>query len=365
MARNQGPIMPDDESTPISRADDERESGGSFRRPTKRSAASVDDDLDNRFAGLDEEEGDEKQFRRAPRRPQVRRGAVTKKVAHRLKIAMIVLIVIGVFGTIGSYVYAYGKSSWRFRIDSSDNIQITGNKHVPRSQVLSVMGGDIGRNIFFVPLEDRKKQLEQITWVRSASVMRFLPNHLRVDIQERTPVAFVQFGQRVELVDAGGVVMDIPQGTQAKWTFPIIVGMRESEPLSTRATKMGTYEKLINELDSTGEKNSLDLNEVDLADAEDVKITVADNERSILIHLGDSNFLDRYKIFKTHVQEWRQQYANLDSVDLRYDRQVILNPDSKGNEVAKPVAKTVSTAPRVVQKPKAVQKKSASTKKHR
>jgi cell division protein FtsQ len=351
MVRNQGPIMPDDESTPVSR-DDERGNGGSFRRSTKRSSAGVDDDLDNRFAGLDEDEGNEQQFRRAPRRVPVRRGAVTKKVAARLKIAIIALIVMGVLGTIAAYLYSYGMHSWRFRIDSSDNIQIAGNKHVSRSQILQVMGGDIGRNIYFVPLDERRKSLEQIPWVQSASVMRLLPNHLRVNIQERTPVAFIQFGQRVELIDAEGVVMEIPVGTRASWAFPVVVGMRDSDPLSMRAARMKIYEKLITDLDSTGEKNSLDLNEVDLSDPEDVKVTVADNERSIMIHLGNSDFLDRFKLFKTHVKEWQQQHANLQSVDLRYEHQVILNEDSQGSAppksvtVPKPGPKTVKAAKR-------------------
>jgi cell division protein FtsQ len=336
MVRNQGPIMPDDESTPASR-DDERGNGGSFRRSTKRASAGVEDDLDNRFAGLDEDEGDGQQFRRAPRRVPVRRGAVTKKVANRLKIAMIALIVVGVIGTIAAYLYSYGMHSWRFRIESSDNIQIAGNKHVSRAQILQVMGGDIGRNVYFVPLDDRRKALEQIPWVQSASVMRLLPNRLRVNIQERTPVAFVQFGQRVELIDAEGMVMDIPVGTRANWTFPVIVGMRDSDPLSSRAARMKIYQRLIDDLDSTGEKNSLDLNEVDLSDPEDVKVTVADNERSVLLHLGDSDFLDRFKIFKTHLKEWQQQHANLQSVDLRYEHQVILNEDSGGRTPPKAV----------------------------
>jgi cell division protein FtsQ len=354
MVRNQGPIMPDDESTPVSR-DDERGNGGSFRRSTKRASAGVDDDLDNRFAGLDEDEGDGQQFRRAPRRVPVRRGAVTKKVANRLKIAIVALIVVGALGTVAASLYSYGKHSWRFRIESSDNIQITGNKHVSRAQILQVMGGDIGRNIYFVPLDDRRKSLEQIPWVQSASVMRLLPNHLRVDIQERTPVAFIQFGQRVELIDAEGVVMDIPVGTRANWAFPVVTGIRDGDPLLTRAARMKIYERLITELDSTGEKNSLDLNEVDLSDPEDVKVSVADNERSILVHLGDSDFLDRFKIFKTHVKEWQQQHANLQSVDLRYEHQVILNEDSGGS--APPKAVTVpKPGPKNVKK-SAVKKK--------
>ena len=69
---------------------------------------------------------------------------------------------------------------------------------------MEVMGGDIGRNIFFVPLDQRKLQLEQIPWVESASVMRFVPNRLRIEIHERTPVAFARIGSHISLIDAGG-----------------------------------------------------------------------------------------------------------------------------------------------------------------
>jgi len=55
---------------------------------------------------------------------------------------------------------------------------------------------------------------------------------------------------------------------------------------------------------------------------------LADPAGAVLVHLGGSDFLRRYKIYIAHVQEWRQQFQKLDSVDLRYDRQVIVNPDS-------------------------------------
>ena len=76
-------------------------------------------------------------------------------------------------------LYHYGERSWRFRVESSDDIDISGLQNVTRAQVMEVMGGDIGRNIFFVPLAQRKTQLEQIPWVESASVMRFVPNRLK------------------------------------------------------------------------------------------------------------------------------------------------------------------------------------------
>ena len=87
-------------------------------------------------------------------------------------------------------LYHYGEHSWRFRVESSDDIEVAGLQNVTRYQIMEVMGGDIGRNIFFVPLTERKQALEKIPWVESASVMRFVPNRLRIEIHERIAGGF-------------------------------------------------------------------------------------------------------------------------------------------------------------------------------
>ena len=91
----------------------------------------------------------------------VRRGPLpSKKAANRVKIGLIAVMVAGRFGGGLGVLYRYGTHSWRFQLDSSDNIEVMGNDHVSRSEITRVFGGDISRNIFAVPLDDRKKQLE-------------------------------------------------------------------------------------------------------------------------------------------------------------------------------------------------------------
>jgi cell division protein FtsQ len=224
--------------------------------------------------------------------------------------------------------YHYEEHSWRFRLDSSDNIEIAGQSNVTRAQVMEVMGGDIGRNIFFIPLDQRQKQLQQIPWVASASVMRFAPNRIKIQIHERVPVAFARVGSKVMLIDAGGVLMDL--SNKKKFSFPVIMGMSANEPLSTRSIRMKTFNELVRQLDSSGGHYSQDLSEVDLTDAEDVKVLTNDPAGEVLVHLGSANFLDRFKIYVAHLREWRQQFTKLESVDLRYDQQIIVNPDLRG-----------------------------------
>ena len=297
-------------------------------RPRNQKPAADDDD----FLTLNLDQDDEAQFLRTEKRVPVRRNVLPKKTAKQIKLALVIAAACAVVGGAAATAYGYGTHSWRFRIDSSDNIEISGVHNASRAHVMEVAGADIGRNIFFVPLEDRRRQLEQIPWVESAAVMRLLPNHLAVEIKERTPVAFVQIGSKISLIDAHGVVMGMPADRKATYSFPVIRGISETEPLSSRAAAKKIYNRLAQDLDSggpDGARYTRQLSEVDLSDPEDVKVMADEGGGALLVHLGAQDFLARYKLYLAHVAEWRKQYENLQSVDLRYEGQVVVNPDEE------------------------------------
>src|SRR5215472_5059984 len=173
-----------------------------------REGADHSDAISARSIELDDD--DEAQFLRTERRVPVRRSPLGKKTQSRVKKALVIVTLVFAFSSVAVATYHYGISSGRFRLDSSENIEITGVHNAARAQVMDVIGSDIGRNIFFIPLDERKKQLEQIPWVESATVMRLLPNRLAIRIQERTPVAFARIGSKADLIDANGVVLGMP-----------------------------------------------------------------------------------------------------------------------------------------------------------
>ena len=305
------------------------------------SAGAAREEMDDaRLVDLDVDE--ESPFLRGQKRVSARRSSLPKKTANRLLWAMVAAAVVCVAGLAAAALYHYGEHSWRFRVESSDNIEVTGMQNVTKAQIMEVMGADIGRNIFFVPLAQQKAQLEQIPWVESASVMRFVPNRLKVEIQERTPVAFARVGPRMSLIDAGGTLMEL--SPKHKYSFPVILGMNPGEPLSTRAPRMKAYSEMVRELDSGGARYSQDLSEVDLSDLEDVKVRVNDPAGDVLVHLGSSDYLRRYKIYVSHAQGWRQQFQRLESVDLRYDNQIIVNPDIEQTAKRTPLNPTMAKA---------------------
>ena len=219
----------------------------------------------------------------------------------------------------------------RLVIESSSAIQITGNKHLTRGQLLSVFGEDVDRNILTVPLAERRAELERLPWVEHATVMRLLPNRFRVAIVERTPVAFVRQGSRIGLVDGHGVLLDMAsdadageRGGEMQYSFPVLSGISQGDPLATRAARMKLFGRFEGELDAGGERISQSLSEVDLSNPEDVKALVPAGKSEILVHFGDKDFLRRYELFTKNAPGWLAAHPRLASADMRYEHQVVL-----------------------------------------
>jgi cell division protein FtsQ len=307
-------------------------------------------------AQADSEDDAGEPFLRARRRVPVRRGllpAWARGGWGKLVLAGCVLIALGLAAAMILGLRSFLDHDPRFRIDSSASIQTLGNSQLSRGDLLSVFGSDIGRNMFFVPLAKRRLELEQIPWVEKATVMRLLPNQLRVAIVERNPIAFVQMHGRVELADVDGVILTMtPQQMASRhYSFPVVSGINLADPLSVRAARMQMYQRFIGDLDATGEHISAQLSEVDLSDPDDVRATIPANGSDLLLHFGDEDFVPRWRNYQAHIAQWQQQYPHLASIDLRYEHEVVLKMagdpglNAAPSTDAKPPEKTAPVAP--------------------
>jgi cell division protein FtsQ len=305
--------------------------------------------------GPDDSSADD-ELERQSRRPRVRLsfhgGLVPKSLWGRIAMGCGLLLLIGAGVAALLAVRSFLLHDDHFTVASSQSIQIAGNSRLTSPQLLSVFGEDVERNIFNIPLAQRRAELESLPWVEHATVMRLLPNRVRVAIVERTPVAFVRQGSEIGLVDANGVLLNLPGAgledasgqpdarTVPHYSFPVLTGISGEDPLSTRAARMKIYMGFVAALDASGENISHRLSEVDVSNPEDVKAILPDPASSsadtesganaasggadVLVHFGDGRFLERYREYEQHLAAWRAQYPRLASVDLRYERQVVL-----------------------------------------
>jgi cell division protein FtsQ len=216
-------------------------------------------------------------------------------------------------------------------LESADQIENTGNRFVPSGAIAEKFEADMGNSVVRIPLTERRKAIESLAWVEQAGVQRVLPNRIRVEITERTPVAFLRTQGDLSLVDSHGMILERP--AEAEFHFPVVSGIDESMPLEQREQRMNSYVQFMKEIELAEPGADDHVSEVDLSDAADLHATLTGlgsalaNAPAILVHFGDSDFGNRYRLFAENIDQWRAGAGGVDSVDLRFARQVVVNPE--------------------------------------
>jgi cell division protein FtsQ len=104
-----------------------------------------------------------------------------------------------------------------------DNVRLDGASAQASADILRAAALPKGAPLFAVDLDAARKRIEQVGWVRSASVMRLYPDSILISIDERHLVAVWQDNGRVAVIDTGGVVA--PEASPARFAnLPLVIG---------------------------------------------------------------------------------------------------------------------------------------------
>jgi cell division protein FtsQ len=215
-----------------------------------------------------------------------------------------------------------------------DQIELTGNHIVSREAVLQAFARDRNRSVLRIPLDSRRAELEQLPWVESASVQRILPNRIRVELTERTPIAFLRNGAELALIDAHGVILDRPDGEDLH--FPIVTGLPDSMPREEREKRIQTYQEFLRDADLVRAESSDRVSEVDLSNAKDLRVVMTGlasptDSQAVTIHFGTSDFTGKYRMLVENFAQWQANAGRVQSIDLQYSRQVVVNADNSAS----------------------------------
>jgi cell division protein FtsQ len=237
----------------------------------------------------------------------------------------------------GLAIFAF--TSPHFVLTSPDDIVVNGNHFVLREEVLGAMGvpltGDLktGTNIFHMSLDSVRHGVETLPWVRTASVTRILPHGLLVHVTERVPVAYANVRGRINLVDDDGMVLEKPDN--GVFDFPVLFGLEAVPSVDERRARMGLYREFMRQLGEEAPRAGWIISEVYLADPEDLKALLISGQQTVQVHFGQKDFLARFRNFLAMLPEIQKSNDKLDSVDLRYRNQIVVDPMTSGPQ-AKP-----------------------------
>ncbi len=124
---------------------------------------------------------------------------------------------------VGGGVWLYEKPTKIFDDFRIEKIEFDGQDHVQEVLLLKASGLRYKKNIFDISIDDVKNRLEQIAWIKSASVQRKLPNKIYVRVSERVPIAIYQSNYKLHFLDIDGEILE-NDGIGNFDNLPIVVG---------------------------------------------------------------------------------------------------------------------------------------------
>jgi cell division protein FtsQ len=228
-----------------------------------------------------------------------------------------------------------------------EQVELAGNHYVPRATVLEIFAPDRGHNVLRIPIDERRRQLEALAWVEQASVYRALPNTIQAEIVERTPIAFLRDGSDTALIDVHGVILERP--VEGNFHFPVLTGISAAVAQQDREKRMQLFAGFTQQVESVRAGGLDQVSEVDLSDEHDLRATLTgfepvdatggtssaaapgDSGRMadgpVVVHFGDSDFELKYQTLVEKIGQWRAKAGRVESVDLRFSGQAVVNPD--------------------------------------
>jgi cell division protein FtsQ len=266
----------------------------------------------------------ESAYRRRQRVVAVSRSSFAGRLRRLLRgIAKSVAVVLPAICAL-ALVARYAFYSSRFALADTDAVVVAGNRYVSQLDVASAAGAGAEPNLFHLSLDGVRRQVELIPWVETASVRRIFPNRLLVDVTERRPVAYVNLAGRLKLVDSQGVLLEKP--AEASFDFPVLTGIDAAMTTADRKARLALFQQFAQELKAQDRGAGWLVSEVDLSDDRDLKALLVQGHNTVSVHFGNQDFGERFRTFITLLPEVEKTAPSIDSVDLRYRGQVIVNP---------------------------------------
>ncbi|MGB5809175.1 MAG: FtsQ-type POTRA domain-containing protein [Polyangiales bacterium] len=229
-------------------------------------------------------------------------------------------VVVFVFGAavvlwVGQETVRYARTAEAFAIRE---VIVDGNERLGPIDVRRAAGIQIGSNAFEVSMEDARDRLLQHPWVKDATVVRKLPNRVRVELVERRPVALVALDHLYLVSEEGAVFKRI--GVDDPANLPVITGIaseRFYDDLDYRKAVLLRSMAVLQDYEGAGLAKQEPVSEIHFDPAGGVELFVG--EDGIHVRLGGGQHrqkLRRLKQVLTRLsrEKARPAYVYLDNV---------------------------------------------------
>ena len=175
-------------------------------------------------------------------------------------------------------------------------IEVRGIKRVPREEIEKIVRSEAEvRGVWNADLDEIRQNIEKITFVKTATVSRVLPNGLRINVTEREPKAVVRIDGGDFWVDEDAVVTSEVGKTDARPPYVLFGWDRNRSETANKDNRerVRLYLKMLDDWQEF--ELAKRVNAVDLSNLREPKAIVSDSGELVKISLGQENFGEQLK----------------------------------------------------------------------
>mgnify|MGYP002713087097 CR=1 FL=1 len=123
------------------------------------------------------------------------------------------------------------------------HIDVVGSAAAHEGEIMGALGAEPGDPIFWLDTHAARARLEELPWVKQATVLRLLPDRVKITIEERKPFAVWQHGGKLAVVDAAGKVIT-EDLNEAHAALPLVVGFGANRHAEAFLAELDKYPTL-------------------------------------------------------------------------------------------------------------------------
>ncbi|MCW5959372.1 MAG: FtsQ-type POTRA domain-containing protein [Pyrinomonadaceae bacterium] len=215
----------------------------------------------------------------------------TGKSGAALKVLLPLIFMVGITVGLGFLILMGYRTATASSFFDAKSIVVEGVERGKRSDIENIVNRHSAKSgVWNLDLAETRRDIEELTLVKSAVVSRILPDGIRVNVIERQPVALVELSQGELWVDEEAVVLNRYEPGTDRPPFSL-KGWDESKTLNSIEENRSRV-KMFTEM--LQEWRDFDLvkrvKSVEIRDLRDAKAVIIDSGEPVTISLGDKNF---------------------------------------------------------------------------
>lgn len=243
-----------------------------------------------------------------------------KKIFSRVLYALLLLVCgAALFIGAGFAMYLLSASD-AFKVD---NIEVDGNLHLTREEVLALSDIRLGRGTFDLDLELIGKRLEENEWIRQAQVERQLPRGIKVRVTEHIPCCIINLGYLYYVDKEAQIFKVLHHGDSLD--YPLVSGFRREDLAQEHTPGTRWLEQVVEVVKELRRRTVFDITQVAQVHVDFERglelFTVA---HGVALRLGRDKFSPKLDLLERMYPELKTELGLIEYIDLNVPGKLIV-----------------------------------------